>query len=318
MSKSAADIPIIRYEPDCVDPMDLWQHYFHPDNVIEALQALSTAPGPACVIAGGTDLMLDLQQGRHPPVHTLVDITSIPELTALEIRQGELFIGAAVPLGRIASSTLVLEHAHSLVEACDLIGGPQVRNMATLGGNVVRALPAADGTIALMSLDAHVEMADLEKRRRVPLSNLFAGPGETTVKDGQELLVGFYISLRAPHQSSAFKRIMRAQGIALPILNLSVWMERQADLISSVRCRRGPFRPDTPADHTGGRFTTRPDYQPRLLFPRPRRAPGKCPFSNQPIPRQHRVPPAPGGRLAAGYVGKRLATRRFMIGITHG
>jgi len=223
--------------------MNLWQHYLRAGNVTEALQALSSAPGPACLIAGGTDLMLDLQQGRHAPLHTLVDITTIPEMTALEIRQGELYIGAAVPLSRIACSTLVLEHAQALVEACNLIGGPQVRNMATLGGNVAHALPAADGTIALMALDAEAEIADLERRRRVPLSDLFAGPGQSALRTGQELLVGFYISLRASHQSSAFKRFMRAQGIALPILNLSIWLERQADRIADVHVAVGPSGP---------------------------------------------------------------------------
>jgi len=223
--------------------MDLWQRYLHPDNVIEALQALSSAPGPACLIAGGTDLMLDLQQGHHPPVHTLVDITAIPEMTALEIRHGYLYIGAVVPLSRIASSTLVLENAQALVEACDLIGGPQVRNMATLGGNVAHALPAADGTIALMALDAQAEIADLEKRWRVPLADLFAGPGQSTLKTGQELLVGFNIPLKSGQQGSAFKRVMRAQGIALPILNLSVWLERTADRIADLRVAVGPSGP---------------------------------------------------------------------------
>jgi xanthine dehydrogenase FAD-binding subunit len=230
--------------------MDLWQHYLRPKNVTEALQALSSAAGPTSLIAGGTDLMLDLQQGRHAPIDTLVDITSIPELTMLEVRcpkngyrQEQLFIGAAVSLSRIASSALVLEHAQALVEACHLIGGPQVRNMATLGGNVAHALPAADGTIALMALDAQAEIASLEKHRHVPLSDLFMGPGQSAMKTGQELLTGFYISLKKPQQGSAFKRIMRAQGIALPILNLSVWMERQSDRIADVRVAVGPSGP---------------------------------------------------------------------------
>jgi CO/xanthine dehydrogenase FAD-binding subunit len=223
--------------------MHLWQHYIRPDSIPEALRALTSAPGPACLIAGGTDLMLDLQQGRHEPVHTLVDVTAIPELTALEIRSGELFIGAAVPISRIASSALALEHAQALVEACDLIGGPQVRNMATLGGNVAHALPAADGTIAMLALDARAEIADLEKRKRVPLSDLFVGPGISALRTGQEMLAGFSMPLRAPHQSSAFKRIMRAQGIALPILNLSAWLEREADRIRRVRVAVGPSGP---------------------------------------------------------------------------
>jgi CO/xanthine dehydrogenase FAD-binding subunit len=223
--------------------MNLWQHYLLPGNVIEALQGLASAPGPACLIAGGTDLMLDLQQGHYGPVDTLVDISSVPEMTALEIRAGELYIGAAVPLSRIAGSGLVEEHARALVEACDLIGGPQVRNVATLGGNVAHALPAADGTIALMSLGAQAEIADLEKRRRVPLSDLFAGPGQSTIKPGLEILVGFYMPLRSPQQGSAFKRVMRAQGIALPILNLSIWLERRTERIADVRVAVGPSGP---------------------------------------------------------------------------
>jgi xanthine dehydrogenase FAD-binding subunit len=89
--------------------MSLWQYYLRPTTVNDALKALASAEGLACPIAGGTDLMLDLQQGRHAPFHTLVDITVIPELTTLEIRQGKLFLGAAVPLSRIASSILVSE-----------------------------------------------------------------------------------------------------------------------------------------------------------------------------------------------------------------
>jgi CO/xanthine dehydrogenase FAD-binding subunit len=223
--------------------MNLWQHYILPDSIPEALSVLASAPGPTCLMAGGTDLMLDLQQGRHAPVHTLVDITRIPELNRLEIRGQELFIGAAVPLSRIACSSLVEEHARALIEACNLIGGPQVRNVATLGGNVAHALPAADGTIALMALNAQAEIANLEKRRVVPLSDLFVGPGQSALKTGQELLVGFTIAVRRLNQGSAFKRIMRAQGIALPILNLSVWLERQADLIADVRVVAGPSGP---------------------------------------------------------------------------
>ncbi|PIW20241.1 MAG: hypothetical protein COW33_02910 [Anaerolineae bacterium CG17_big_fil_post_rev_8_21_14_2_50_57_27] len=223
--------------------MNLWQQYIRPSSVTEALQALTSAPGPACPLAGGTDLMLDLQQGRHAPVHTLVDLTSIPEMTVIEVRADELFIGAAAPLSRIAASTLAGQHAQALVEACSLIAGPQVRSVATLGGNVAHALPAADGTIALLALDAQAEVADLHDRRRVPLADLFVGPGESVLNAGRELLVGFYIPLCAAYQASAFKRIMRAQGIALPILNLAVWLERRADRIADIRIAVGPGGP---------------------------------------------------------------------------
>ena len=85
------------------------------------MDAFATAPRPLLPVAGGTDLLLDLEQGRHSPVQTLIDVTSIVELTLLEQRGDELFIGAAVPVNRIATSPEVAYHAQALTEACDLI-----------------------------------------------------------------------------------------------------------------------------------------------------------------------------------------------------
>jgi len=219
--------------------MNLWQQYVRPTSVTEAVTALTSAPGPALPLAGGTDILLDLQQGRHSPVHTIVDLTEIPEMKCLELRDERLFIGAGVPLSRIARDPLVVTHARALVEACDLVGGPQVRNVATLGGNVAHALPAADGTIGLMCLGAEAEVAGRQGNRCVPLSELFLGPGKSALQIG-EIIVGFYVSQQKPGQASCFKRIMRPQGVALPIINLSVWLERDGDTIQQIRIAVGP------------------------------------------------------------------------------
>ena len=222
--------------------MSFWKNYHLAQTVDDALHTLISAPGgDAVLIGGGTDLLLDLQQGRHDPVHTLVDVTEIPELTALEVRNGELFIGAGVPHRKIVESELVFEHAQALCEACGLIGGPQVRNTATLGGNVAHALPAADGTIALMALNAQAEIAGLSSRRRIPLVEIFQSPGKNTLEN--ELVVGFYLPLKSPGAASAFKRVMRPQGVAIAILNLGVWLERQSDTLKDVRIAVGPSGP---------------------------------------------------------------------------
>jgi CO/xanthine dehydrogenase FAD-binding subunit len=157
----------------------------------------------------------------------------------LEIRDGRLFIGAGVPLSRIAREALVLSNAQALVEASDLVGGPQVRNVATLGGNVAHALPAADGTIALMCLAAETEVADPQGTRRMPLPELFLGPGKSALQYG-EIIVGFYVSELNPGQASCFKRIMRPQGVALPIINLAIWLERDGATINGIRIAVGP------------------------------------------------------------------------------
>src|SRR5512134_2673020 len=201
--------------------MNLWQNYIRPKNLSEAMNAFATAPRPIMPIAGGTDLLLDLEQGRHSPVQTLVDVTSVAEMTALEVRGDELYIGASVPVNRVATTPEVVTHAQALTEACNLIAGPQVRNVATLGGNVAHALPAADGTIALLALNAQVEIAGrvvalevpLIETRRVPFKDLFLGPGKSSLKHGEELLVGFHLPLSIDHQASCFKRIMRPQGV---------------------------------------------------------------------------------------------------------
>lgn len=226
--------------------MNLWQEYKRPASIAEAIQNLTSASGSVMPIAGGTDLLLDLKQGRHAPIHTLIDLTFVAEMSVLEVRGGELFIGAAVAVNRVALDPLVGTHAQALVEAANLIAGPQVRNTATLGGNVAHALPAADGTIALTALNAQAEVASPAGTRRMPFTALFAGPGKSALDKGKEIIVGFYIPItnyQSRITASCFKRIMRPQGVALPILNCAVWLERDEDVVKDIHIAVGPGGP---------------------------------------------------------------------------
>lgn len=224
--------------------MTRWQHYHIAVSIPDALQALAAAPGPARIIGGGTDLLLDIEQGRMQPLHTLVDVTRIPEMTAIARRGESLFVGAGAALSRIVASPLVAAHAAALHTAADLIGGPQVRNTATLGGNVAHALPAGDGAIALIALDARAEIASAgDGRRLLPLPDLYLGPGRSALIPGQEVLVGFHLPLAGPGEGSAFARVMRPQGVAIAILNCAVWLRRQDDKIVAARVAVGPSGP---------------------------------------------------------------------------
>ncbi len=131
--------------------MKYWNHYLLPSTVDEALPSLSEASGGARVVAGGTDLLLDIRQGRHPYVDTRVDVTRIPELRVIQSDSSGIYVSSAVTHREITESQLLREHANCLVEACSLIAGPQVRNVATIGGNVAHALPTGDGSIALLA-----------------------------------------------------------------------------------------------------------------------------------------------------------------------
>lgn len=223
--------------------MNLWQNYFQPKTLSETLRAFTTAPQPLMLVAGGTDILIDLQQGRHASIKTLIDISQIVEMQALEIREGHLFIGAGATVNKVAFDPLTFQHARAIVDACNLIAGPQVRNVATLGGNVAHALPAADGTIALLALDALAEIASESGLRKIQLRDLFSGPGKTALRHGEELLVGFYLPIIKNNQASCFKRIMRPQGVALPILNCAVWLGRTKDIVEDIRIAIGPGGP---------------------------------------------------------------------------
>jgi len=221
----------------------LCEEYILSHSVEEALHSLCVAKGSARILSGGSDLLLELQQGIHPPVRVLVDVTEIEEMCVLEIRKETLYIGASVTLAQLAKSTLVKQHAQALADAAVLMANPQVCTVATIGGNVAHALPAADGTIALLALDAHAEIASLDGRRKVPLQRLFKGPGESTLEPCQDLLVGFYLPLRKKGQASAFTRRVNPQGIALALLNMAVWLEREGQRVEDIRIVIGPSGP---------------------------------------------------------------------------
>jgi carbon-monoxide dehydrogenase medium subunit len=198
--------------------------------------------GSARIVAGGTDLLLEMQQGRKPPVTALVDVTRIPEMTVIREENGSIIIGAGVTHTAIVNSALLATRATCLVESCGVIGGPQVRNVATLGGNVAHALPAGDGTLSLVALNAEAEVAGPRGRDRRPILSLYKGPGKTAL-NADELIVHFRFRASGAGEATAFKRIMRPQGVALPILGFAAWVRVSHGAIEAARLALGPAGP---------------------------------------------------------------------------
>lgn len=224
--------------------MKIWNQYQKPVTVDEALGFLSSAQGTTAVIGGGTDLLLDIRQGRHQPVDVMVDIAGVNEMCTLKLDGDMIYLGAAVTHNEIVHSDLLKEHAECVVEGCGLIGGPQVRNVATIGGNVAHALPAGDGTISLLAMNTEVQIASPDGRRWEPLEDIFAGPGKPTFDRARELVVGFRFGKSQPGEGSAFHRIMRPQGVAIAILNMAAWVKLdEKGNLADVRISVGPAGP---------------------------------------------------------------------------
>lgn len=205
--------------------MKLWNHYHSPQTVDEAVAALSQYGGKARVIAGGTDLLVDLRAEGADPQEALVDVTSIRELCHITADEKYTYIGAGVTHAQIVKSLALAERATCLVESCGVVGGPQVRNVATLGGNVAHALPAGDGTTSLVALDAQAEIIKDGQRQWQPIREMYLGPGKSLLDSTRDLLIRLRFEPTRANQATAFKRIMRPQGVALPILGCAVWVE---------------------------------------------------------------------------------------------
>jgi len=224
--------------------MNYFQEYFQPKSIAEALQNLTEGAGPAAVIAGGTDLLLELRQGRHPAVDRLVDISEIPELKQINREKDQIIIGASVTHKNIITDPVLQEHAQCMVEGCGLIGGPQVRNVATIGGNISHALPAGDGTISLLALDTEVQITSSEGSSWQPLIDIFAGPGRVNFDRSKELVTRFRFRSKTKGEGSAFHRVMRPQGVAIAILNMAAWVKLdQSGNMKKVRVSCGPAGP---------------------------------------------------------------------------
>ena len=222
--------------------MSLWNQYYTPSTVEEALALLATYQGRARVIAGGTDLLLDIKQGHLPRPEALVDITRIPGMSDLRQEDDTVYLGAGVTHAQIVDSPVLRARATCLVESCGVVGGPQVRNVGTIGGNVAHALPAGDGTTSLIALDTAADVVLEGVRQWLPLGDLFVGPGESRLDQTRDLLIGFRFRLCGPREGSAFKRIMRPQGVALPILGCAVWvrLDEASEHYADARICIGP------------------------------------------------------------------------------
>jgi len=219
-----------------------WRDYLFPSSIQEALDLLAFHQGRARLIAGGTDLVLQSQRGQCLS-EVMVDITRIPNLDFIEEREGWVYLGALVTHAQVAASPLIRQRAPVLAAACYSVGSPQIRNVGTLVGNVVNAMPAADGAIALFALDAEVEVTTLEGNRWLPIASLYRDIGVCAVNACAEMVTALRFHPLPAGYGSAFERLARRRALTLPILNVAVVIGQKGGRISEARIAIGPVAP---------------------------------------------------------------------------
>jgi carbon-monoxide dehydrogenase medium subunit len=221
------------------------EDYVTPSSVEEALAILASQQGVARLISGGTDLVIQLQRGERAAVRCLVDVTRIPGLGEIKLEDSHIVIGATTTFARLERSTVVRARAPVLAEAASWVGSPQIRNVGTLAGNVVNAQPAADGSIALLTLGAEAQIANLTGRQWVPVASLYVSPGVSRLDASAEMITAFRFRAHRPREGSAFERLARRKALALPLLNVGAYvlLDAEARQIREARLAIGPVAP---------------------------------------------------------------------------
>lgn len=194
--------------------------YIAPASIAEAVGALRSAGGTARLMAGGTDLLVQMRGGRAKP-GLVVDIKKIPGIAAIRMEGGGFVIGAATSGAVIGEHGALREAWPGIVEAANLIGSTQVQGRASLGGNLCNASPAADSVPALIAAGAVCIIEGPGGAREVPVEHIQTGPGKTTLA-ADEILVAFRLPARPARSSDAYLRLIPRTEMDIAVVGVGV------------------------------------------------------------------------------------------------
>jgi CO/xanthine dehydrogenase FAD-binding subunit len=220
------------------------QQYLQPKTLEEALQMLQDYGGRARVIAGGTDVIPQLRR-RDIELEALVDITGLPDMADIEQDGDRIILGGLITHAQVASSQLIKARAGLLSEGAVSVSSPQIRNIATVAGNLISGQPAADASIPLLALDARITIASGEGERVVPLSEFFLDLGKTALDPGREILTRIEFQSLGSDQGGAYLRLSKRKALSLPMLvcAVKVTVNKNKDTISETAIALGPVAP---------------------------------------------------------------------------
>jgi CO/xanthine dehydrogenase FAD-binding subunit len=231
--------------------MTSFERYAAPRSLEEAADMLRG--GNATLVAGGTDLMVQTRAGRVKLRPLLVNIRRVPELQGIEEHDGTARIGALVTITELLESAFVRERLNLLWQACDHFASDQIRNAATVGGNLCNASPAGDTLVPLLALDAQAVLASKPdgalEVRRVPLNEFFAGPGRTC-KAPREIVTAVEIPIPDPGFRGEFYKHGTRPGLDISTISIAAGARLDGKVLRDVRIALGAVAP-TPVRAAG-------------------------------------------------------------------
>jgi aerobic carbon-monoxide dehydrogenase medium subunit len=225
-----------------------WRHprfgYLEAKSVDEACALLEEHRGKAYLVAGGTDLMVAMRNGKIAPPENVISIKKISDLGYIREEAGELKIGALATLDDICHSDMVKERFPLIAESARQIGSRQIRNAGTIGGNLCNAAPSADMAPCLIGLGARAVIRSSAGSREVALEEFFRGPGQTGLGSG-EMLVEIAVPEQAPYTGGAYIKLPARTAIDLALVGVAcvITLDAEKSKASEVRIVLGAVAP---------------------------------------------------------------------------
>ena len=220
----------------------MWQEYIQPNNVQEVLYLLSNPEKGSRIIAGGTDLIIELENGSKPELELLIDITRIQGLDQIKLIDGNIHLGPAVTHNHVVASKLLHQYAKPLVQACWRIGAPQIRNRGTVAGNVLTASPANDTITPLMAMGASVELSSNNSNRIISLEDFFLGVRKTVIRPNEMLTDIIFPAITEKQRGSFYSQGLR-KAQAISVVNAAIVLMLDKNIITKANITLGSVAP---------------------------------------------------------------------------
>ena len=219
----------------------MWHKYFTPASLEAALELLAEHRENARIIAGGTDILIEMERRIRRP-RVLIDITRIPGLDSIAERDGCIHLGPLVTHNQVAGSATCVQKAYPLACACWQVGAPQIRNRATVAGNLITASPANDTITPLWALDGCVTLQSIHGERTLSLAGFFLGV-RRTVMAPDEMLTDICLPAMKPDERGTFIKLALRRAQAISVVNVAVVLSTDRGRVRQARITLGSVAP---------------------------------------------------------------------------
>ena len=221
----------------------MWNNYLNVTTIDEALRALAQGGERARIVAGATDLILELERGVRKGIETLIDVTRIPDLDQITIDEDDVIhLGPLVTHNHCVESRLIRARAYPLARAAWEVGAPQIRNRGTIAGNLITASPANDTITPLMALNASVTLQSTRGTRTVPLKEFYKGVRKTVMQP-DEMLVDISFPAMSATARGTFLKLALRRAQAISVVDVAVILDIDKASIKSASITLGAVTP---------------------------------------------------------------------------